>query len=136
MILLLVLFGIKGNAQHNIKADSALINSSTPSDSRLIFLSDCRKAKDIAEQDIKTNNIKILLQGGIAPVVYTTDQYFESTYRVSYYDYGCSGPDQECMIFYNHSIFHHLNKVYGKKWKSKIRKDAIGLSTFESKSHE
>lgn len=82
-----------------------------------------------ALRDIQAKKPLILLQGGIAPVVYTTDKAFESSYKIFYNDFGCvAGDRQECLIAYNKTIFDYLDKTYGKKWRKEIRKDAIGLS--------
>lgn len=90
---------------------------------------DCWKySKKKAVKDIQSNEPTILLQGGIAPVVYATDKDFESKYKVTFYDLGCVAADrQECLIAYNRTIFEYLDKIYGKKWRKEIRKDAIGL---------
>jgi hypothetical protein len=84
--------------------------------------------REKALKDIKAKRPMILLQGGIAPVVYTTDRTFENRYKISFNDFGCvAGDRQECLITYNKTIFDYLDKTYGKKWRKEIRKDAIGL---------
>jgi len=78
--------------------------------------------------DIKAKRPTILLQGGIAPVVYTSDRTFENRYKISFNDFGCVASDSlECLIAYNKTIFDYLDNTYGKKWRKEIRKDAIGL---------
>ena len=84
--------------------------------------------RDKALMDIKAKKPTILLQGGIAPIVYTTDKSFENRYKISFNDFGCvAGDRQECLIAYNKTIFDYLDKTFGKKWRKEIRKDAIGL---------
>lgn len=82
---------------------------------------------EMALKDIKEGKPKLLLAGGIAPVVYTTDNDFSNKYKVSFYDYGCSPARQECMLAYNTTIFNYLDKTYGTKWRKKVRQDVIGL---------
>ena len=90
---------------------------------------DCWKySRQMALKDIQSKTPTILLQGGIAPVVYITDKSFESKYQISFNDFGCvAGDRQECLIAYNKTIFEYMDKTYGKKWRREIRKDAIGL---------
>ena len=86
-------------------------------------------SREKALMDIQAKKPTILLQGGIAPVVYTTDKTFKIRYRILFNDFGCvAGDRQECLIAYNKTIFDYLDKSYGKKWRKEIRKDAIGLS--------
>jgi len=96
---------------------------------RWTIYTDCWKySKERALTDIKANKAAILLQTGIAPVVYTTDKDFEKRYNVTFYDFGCVVADrQDCLIAYNRTVFEYLDKTYGKKWRKKIRRDAIGL---------
>jgi len=90
---------------------------------------DCWKFnREKALKDIQSKKPTILLQGGIAPVVYTTDKAFERKYKITFNDFGCvAGDRQECLIAYNKTIFDYLDRTYGKKWRKEIRKDAIGL---------
>lgn len=85
-------------------------------------------SRERAKKDIEAKKPMILLQGGIAPVVYKTDKTFERRYKIYFNDFGCVAVDsQECLIAYNKTIFDYLDKTYGKKWRQEIRKDAIGL---------
>lgn len=85
------------------------------------------KTEQLFKKDLKRGRIFLLLQGGIAPVTYTTDDFFQRKYKVYYYDFGCTAPDEECIKQYNHLAFNYLNKAYGNKWLKDIRKDVIGL---------
>lgn len=90
---------------------------------------DCWKySKEKALKDIQANKAAILLQGGIAPVVYTTDKDFGRKYKVTFYDFGCAAAErQECLTAYNKTIFEYLDNTFGKKWRKEVRKDAIGV---------
>ena len=97
----------------------------------LAIYSDCNSFpevnKEMALKDIIKGKPKLLLAGGIAPVIYETDKTFQIKYGVSFFDYGCVSPSQECMLAYNKTVFEYLDKTYGKDWRKEIRKDIIGL---------
>lgn len=95
--------------------------------SRLTFITDNLKAKEMAELDIKNGTPFLLLMGGIAPTIIATDPAFEKLYGIYFYEFGCSGPEDEIIVSYNQRIFEHLDKVFGKKWKKKVRDDVIGF---------
>ena len=93
----------------------------------LLAISDCGVNQDIAEMDIKNQKQRLLLVGGIAPVVYIHQNRFERKYNVVYDDFGCLAPNHECIVKYNQVIFKYLDGKYGKKWRKEVRKDVIGL---------
>jgi len=72
---------------------------------------------------LKAKTPFLLIQGGIAPVVYSTDKTFGELYEVNYYDFGCNGAEKKISTAYNNIIFEYLCKTYGKKWKNIIRKE-------------
>lgn len=83
----------------------------------------------VAYNDILIGKPRLLLQGGIAPVLYRNQPIFEQKYNVGYYDFGCIRSDAEdCIISYNKVIFSYLDSTYGKKWRKEVRKDVIGLN--------
>ena len=96
---------------------------------KIRLINNCSEAEDCAKIDIKNNTIYIFLQGGIAPVVYSTDKDFENKYNINFDDLGCIGT--KCAETYNHYIFHHLYETFGKKWMKTIRKDAIGFISWK-----
>ena len=116
-----------------IHLDSIMIQSKSPSYSRLGFIHDCENAKLIAEKDIKNKTIYLLIQGGIAPVVYSNDSIFEKKYNISYYDYGCVAAKEDCILNYNMKIFDYLNNKYGKNWYKEVRKDIAGLREWKKR---
>ncbi|WP_284652403.1 FEKKY domain-containing protein [Flavobacterium terrisoli] len=92
------------------------------------------EAENLANDDIKAKTPFLLLQSGIAPIVYIGDEPFRKLYGVSYYDFGCSGTDEKISTAYNNVILKHLCSTYGKKWKKEIRKDVIGYKQFKRKN--
>lgn len=124
--LILNLFVFSMNAQTDAQKNSS-------GASKLIFISDKQEAKKMAEMDLKNEMPFLLLSGGIAPVVITTDTKFEKKYSVYFYEFGCTGPENEVIIAYNETIFEYLNKAYGKKWEKEIRKDVVGFKDWRRK---
>lgn len=82
---------------------------------------------DLAQSDINAGRPRLLLSGGITPIIYTTDEEFEKKYQVKYFDFGCIAIPDECILAYNSEIFQHLDTTFGKEWRKEIRKDVIGL---------
>ena len=87
--------------------------------------------KNLAEKDIEDGNPFLLLQGGIAPVIISTDPKFEDKYKIYFYDYGCTGPDQNLIKEYNKAIFEYLTDKYGEKWIYEVRDDVVGLDNWK-----
>ncbi|MCB0476410.1 MAG: hypothetical protein KDC69_12085 [Flavobacteriaceae bacterium] len=83
--------------------------------------------RNMALNDIKNGNVKILLSGGIAPVFYKADRRFSRKYKVQFIEFGCEAIAPESLTSYNSTVFDYLDKTYGKKWRKKIRKDVVGL---------
>ncbi|SIS46409.1 hypothetical protein SAMN05421766_1028 [Zobellia uliginosa] len=95
--------------------------------SQLTFITDKQKAEEMAEMDIKNGMPFLLLAGGIAPTIIATDPKFEKDYKIYFYEFGCTGPENELIIAYNKVIFEHLNREFGKKWRKEVRNDVVGL---------
>jgi hypothetical protein len=84
--------------------------------------------RQTALNDIKQGKANLLVQGGFAPVIYTTDKDFKAKYKIGYDVFGCIAPDMdECLIIYNQTIAEYLDQGFGKKWRKDMRKDVIGL---------
>lgn len=94
---------------------------------QLVFVDSLEQVTKLANQDIPNGTPFLLLQSGIAPVVYTTDKKFEDKYKAYYYESGCTGPKEKFAVEYNKIIFAYLTDKYGRKWKKEIRKDVIGF---------
>lgn len=107
------------------------LNNSGPS--KLIFVMDKNQAKKLAELDIENGNPFLLLMGGIAPVLISTDPEFEKKYGIYFYEFGCTGPENEMIITYNETIFDFLTIKHGKKWLKEVRDDVIGLKSWRKK---
>lgn len=81
-----------------------------------------------ALNDIKQGKANLLVPGGFAPVIYTTDKDFKAKYKIGYYVFGCIAPDMdECLTIYNQTIIEYLDRTFGKTWRKDVRKDVIGL---------
>ena len=91
--------------------------------------SECmRYSRESGLKDIKVKKARILLQGGIAPVVNAADKSFSTKYNIEFYDLGCVTYDRkECLAAYNGVIFEYLDNTFGKNWRKEIRKDAFAL---------
>ena len=94
---------------------------------------DCDVNKYKAIYDIHYDKPRLLISGGIAPIVYVGQEKFEEKYGVVYHDYGCISPDFACMVEYNQTVLDYLDQTQGKKWRKEIRKDVIGLKKRRTK---
>ena len=93
----------------------------------ILVISNCEINGQIAEMDIKKHKPRLLIFGGISPVIYKGQEKFERKYHVKYYDYGDVVPDTDCAKEYNSRIFNYLDDKYGKTWRKEVRKDIVGL---------
>jgi hypothetical protein len=109
-------------------------NNSTAGKIKFVNPETCEQIDEWIKADFENNNVYLFLQGGIAPVEYTTDKNFENKYGVYFFDFGCVPPSEECVIEYNSQVFDYLTKKYGKKWKREIRDDVIGFKEWKSKN--
>ncbi|MBW2962544.1 hypothetical protein [Mesonia aestuariivivens] len=138
IIILTLIFSISSFAQENGQEEIVFsrignltdeqINSSGPA--KLLFTKKS-EISNLAKQDIENGNPFLLLQGGIAPVIIATDPQFEDKYKIYFYEYGCTGPDQSLIEDYNKEIFSYLTDQYGKKWIKEVRDDVVGLNEWK-----
>jgi hypothetical protein len=80
-----------------------------------------------AIRDIKLGDPKLLLAGGIAPVIFRADTLFEHRFKVRYYDFGDTVPAYASIRKYNRIVFAYLDKLYGNTWRVSVRKDVLFL---------
>lgn len=85
----------------------------------------------IAKDKWHFGEAKLLLQGGIAPVVYAGQEQFTRKYGVDYDDFGCMAycSDKQ-MAEYNTIIMDYLTVNYGSEWRKYIRKDVPGVDKY------
>ena len=119
----------------NRKLTDEEINNSTAVKIGFVETPKCDQVDELFKKDLGNKTIFLFLQGGIAPMVYTTDNAFENKYGIYFHDFGCVSPDYNCIIKYNSKVFDYLNKTYGNKWKREIRKDVIGLKEWNKKKN-
>lgn len=84
--------------------------------------------KHSALQDIKNDEVKLLLPGGIisSPRL-AGDAKFEKKYNIKFLSQGCVRYPGENQTEYNQEIFKYLDEKYGSSWRKTIRNDVIGL---------
>tara|TARA_R110002072_G_scaffold302065_1_gene483659 strand:- start:1957 stop:2382 length:426 start_codon:yes stop_codon:yes gene_type:complete len=111
-------------------------NNSTVGKITFVNPKTCEQIDDWIKSDFDNNNVYLFLQGGIAPVEYTTDKNFENKYGIYFFDFGCVPPSEKCVIEYNSKVFDYLEKTYGEKWKKEIRDDVIGFKEWKKKSRK
>lgn len=84
-----------------------------------------------AKEKWLSGDAKLLLQGGIAPVVYVGQEKFAKRYGVDYEDFGCIANCSDAqMAKYNTAIMDCLTMKFGKGWRGFIRKDVPGLDKY------
>jgi hypothetical protein len=125
-ILLLVIVSQFTFGQHRKLTDKEM-NNSTAIKIRYVDTLHCTQIDELFKNDIKSKTIFLFLQGGIEPIVYSTDKKFEKKYGIYFQDFGCISPNYKCIIKYNYKVFDYLTMKYGEKWKKEIREDVIGL---------
>lgn len=85
----------------------------------------------IAKDKWQSGEAKLLLQGGIAPVVYVGQEQFNRKYGVDYEDFGCMAYCSESqMVEYNTVIMDYLTVNYGSEWRDYVRKDIPGIDKY------
>lgn len=85
----------------------------------------------MAKEKWISGEAKLLLQGGIAPVVYVGQEQFAKRYGVDYDDFGCIANCSDTqMAKYNTAIMDCLTAKFGKEWRDSIRKDVPGLDKY------
>lgn len=84
-----------------------------------------------AKEKWLSGDAKLLLQSGIAPVVYIGQEKFTKKYSVDYDDFGCIANCSDAqMAKYNTAIMDCLTAKFGKGWRDSVRKDVPGLDKY------
>lgn len=86
---------------------------------------------NIAKDKWQSGEAKLLLQGGVASVVYAGQEQFSRKYGVDYDDFGCMAycSDKQ-MAEYNTVIMDYLTVNYGSEWRKYVRKDVPGVDKY------
>lgn len=85
----------------------------------------------IAKDKWQSCEAKLLLQGGIAPVIYVGQEQFVQKYGVDYDDFGCMAYCSEAqMAKYNTVIMDYLTVNFGNEWCDYVRKDVPGFDKY------
>jgi hypothetical protein len=134
IVLILIFITIIGFGQKQKLTDEKINNSSAIL-LKLATPETCDEIEGWLESDFENETVFLYIQGGIAPVSYSTDQEFENKYGIYYYDFGCIAPEYKCILKYNFLVFEYLDSEYDKKWKRKIRKDVIGFNEWKKRSN-
>ncbi|MEO0469941.1 MAG: hypothetical protein AAF206_10010 [Bacteroidota bacterium] len=90
-----------------------------------------------ARQDIQNHQPKLLLVGGIAPIVYVCEDKngnrspcpdpAKDSYGIEYVDFGCIPPPEAHLREYQQETFNWLDENYGKAWRKLVRPDVLYL---------
>ena len=85
----------------------------------------------LADFDIRQNKFRLFCGVAFAPPApMPSDISFEKEYHTSYFIVGDFWPSSiEQMTSYNKVIARHLDKIYGKEWRNKVRPDVLGVTT-------
>jgi hypothetical protein len=132
-IFLFVFIAYQGVGQSLSFADKKANESSVE---KLLFADSLSQVIRLAKKDIASGAPYLLLRSGISPIVYPSDSIFEQSYKIRYFEWGCTGPDQELLLAYNQVIFSYLEKESGRKWEHAIRKDVIGYKAWKKKRRQ
>ena len=90
---------------------------------------------NIAKDKWQSGEAKLLLQGGVAPVVYAGQEKFTRKYGVDYDDFGCmANCSDKQMSEYNTAIMDYLTANYGNEWRKYVRKDVPGVDKYGAKA--
>ena len=133
-ITLLLIGASHVNAQERILPEEerqAKLDSIIAETERHFEWNDDAYSAKIAKDKWQSGEAKLLLQGGIAPVVYVGQEQFTRKFGVDYEDFGCMVycSDRQ-MSEYNTVIMDYLTVNYGSEWRKYIRKDVPGVDKY------
>ncbi len=117
------------------KIDTQIVVKNHPVEGlNLLSIADCVINELEANRDIEVGKPRLLIQGGIAPVIFWGQEVHEKKYGFKYEDFGCVSPGSECMVDYNFQVFKYLDEKFGESWREEIRSDVMGLSQWLDKN--
>ncbi len=97
----------------------------------IVVNGNCEINKRKALADLRKNELKLYIFGGIAPIGNTRkDSRFEKKFKIKYWDFGCEAKIQDCILDYNNRVFKFLDIKYGNKWRKMIREDVVGFKNY------
>lgn len=80
-----------------------------------------------ALSDIRTGKLKLFLQSGDPPTIYSSQKSFTKKYKVQFYEFGdLIRYPYDCLVMYNQTIFKHLDERFGRKWRKNFRPNVPG----------
>lgn len=85
----------------------------------------------MAQRDIAKGRPRLFLSGGIAALKQAEDSSVEKQFGFLYKDFGCVRPpvNDRCMREYSREVFTYLDRKYGEKWRTTVRKDVLFLAS-------
>ena len=90
------------------------------------FKMECRYTAEDALSDWNKGEPRLLSTSGLAWYRdLKTEIPFEKKYNIKYYDFGCNGPDDTCLIQYNAKIFELMDSKYGKEWRKGVKSSIL-----------
>lgn len=109
-------------------------SSATASDNSLAETTKTVTAEEQLKYDIKNQQVKLYILGGIVAHTYPGDDAFEQKYNISYYDFGCLAPtNMDFYSDYNILVLKYLTTKYARDWEKDVRKDIMGWNKWEHK---
>ena len=88
---------------------------------------------ETARRDIRNQQPRLLLVGGIAPIVHVCEDQTgkrilcpnpaRESYGIEYIEFGCTPPPKEHLRAYQEVVFNWLDDTYGKDWREVVRPD-------------
>ncbi len=106
-----------------------------PGAEKLLFVNTKKEARSLAQYDLRQGHLFFLLQSGEAAIVFDDDEEFEAQYGIQFFEYGCVGPQKDIAEAYAFIVFEYLDQLHGKKWQQEVRKDVLGLSSWQNRKN-
>jgi hypothetical protein len=122
---------LRFSAYGYLSADTTVfINNSDIANFKWVIKSPCNGVFNSKKAlfDLEKGKAKLVVLGGIAPVIYDSDNDFKRKYKIGYNVFGCEASDlYECLRQYNEILIKQLDERFGKEWRKYVRNDVLGL---------